>query len=48
MKKFIEVHGFEVDESRPELGNIITPPLANKTLGYNQMDYYTPIKVRDK
>ncbi|GHU57686.1 hypothetical protein FACS189444_0170 [Spirochaetia bacterium] len=48
MKKFIEVHGFEVDESRPELGNIITPPLANKTLGYNQMDYYTPIKVRGK
>ncbi|MDR2517632.1 MAG: hypothetical protein LBC88_09675 [Spirochaetaceae bacterium] len=48
MEKFIETHGFEADKSRPELGNIITSPLANKTLGYNQMDYYTPIKAKHK
>ncbi len=31
--------------ARPELGNIITLPLAREIMGYEQMDYYTPIKV---
>ncbi|ULQ60324.1 hypothetical protein K7I13_03175 [Brucepastera parasyntrophica] len=43
---FLESHGLEIDKSRFELGNIITTPLANKILGYNQMDYYTPIKEK--
>jgi len=43
---FLESHGLEIDKSRFELGNIITTPLAEKTLGYNQMDYYTPIKIK--
>jgi AraC family transcriptional regulator len=43
---FLETHGFEIDKTRPELGNIITPPSAEKILGYNQMDYYTPIKKK--
>ena len=43
---FLESHGFEIDPSRPELGNIITSALANKALGYNQMDYYTPVKAK--
>ncbi|WP_088549703.1 hypothetical protein [Paenibacillus aquistagni] len=46
MNAFIESHGFEIDRSRPELGNIITPPSAYVTMGYNQMDYFTPIRVK--
>ena len=43
---FLESHGLEIDKSRYELGNIITSPLGKKVLGYNQMDYYTPIKQK--
>jgi len=43
-KEFLSSHGFEIDTSRPELGNIITSPKTSKILGYEQMDYYTPIK----
>ena len=43
---FLNTHGFEIDRTRQELGNIITPPSAEKVLGYNQMDYYTPIKKK--
>jgi AraC family transcriptional regulator len=43
---FLKVHGFEIDKTRSELGNIITPPSAEKVLGYNQMDYYTPIRMK--
>ena len=46
MDKFLSENGFERDESRPELGNIITSPLAQKIMGYEQMDYYTPIKEK--
>jgi len=42
--EFLASHGFEFDGSRPELGNIITPTSAREVLGYEQMDYYTPIK----
>ena len=41
---FLRENGFTVDESRPRMGNVITSPGAEKILGYNQMDYYTPIK----
>lgn len=41
---FIRTHGFERDESRQPLGNIITPQAAQERLGYCQMDYYTPVK----
>ncbi|MBQ3162644.1 MAG: AraC family transcriptional regulator [Oscillospiraceae bacterium] len=44
--KFLNENGFERDLSRSELGNIITSPLVQQTLGYEQMDYYTPIKVK--
>ena len=44
---FIEKSGcFEKDPSRAELGNIITGDAAQKALGYCQMDYYTPIRLR--
>lgn len=42
---FIESSGcFERDPARAELGNIITPPEAAKAMGYEQMDYYMPIR----
>lgn len=46
VEKFLSENGFERDTSRPELGNIITSPQAQKIMGYEQMDYYTPIKAK--
>ena len=46
--EFLSTHGFEIDTSRPRLGNIITPPMAKSVLGYEQMNYYTPIKLKNK
>lgn len=46
IKSFIkEKECFEEDTSREYLGNIPTPPSASKAMGYNQMDYYVPIKI---
>ena len=48
IKDFIKEKGcFEEDNSRKYLGNIITPPSAGKALGYNQMDYYIPVKIKN-
>ena len=44
--KFLSENGFERDLSRTELGNVITSPLAQEIMGYEQMDYYTPIKAK--
>lgn len=41
---FLIDNGFERDTSRPELGNIITSPHAKETLGYEQMNYWFPIR----
>ena len=43
--EFLKANGFAVDESRPRMGNVITSVKANEIMGYNQMDYYTPIKA---
>ena len=43
---FLAQNGFQRDSTRKELGNIITPPLAQKTMGYSQMDYYFPIRPK--
>lgn len=43
---FLNENGFERDDTRPELGNIITTPRIKETLGYDQMDYWTPIKAK--
>ncbi len=44
---FIEKSGcFEKDPTRAELGNIITSGAAQKAMGYCQMDYYTPVRLR--
>jgi len=46
IKGFIKEKGcFEEDPTRTYLGNIPTPPSANQAMGYNQMDYYVPIKI---
>ncbi|EQB88506.1 AraC family transcriptional regulator [Clostridium punense] len=47
IKNFIEEKGcFEEDASRSYLGNIPTPPSACKAMGYEQMDFYVPIKIK--
>lgn len=43
---FLQANGFERDHARPDLGNVITSPQAREAMGYVQMDYYTPIKVK--
>ena len=43
---FLAAHGFERDPSRPELGNVITPPAAKEIMGFEQMDYYIPIRTK--
>lgn len=46
IKGFIADKGcFAEDPSRPYMGNVITPPAARLALGYDQMDYYVPIKA---
>lgn len=44
--KFLGENGFERDFSRQELGNVITPPSAREIMGYDQMDYYYPVKAK--
>lgn len=46
VNKFLDENNFQRDSSRSDLENTITAPTANEILGYNQMDYYTPIKKR--
>lgn len=44
--QFLQAHGLERDLSRPQLGNVITSPRAEKILGFLQMDYYIPVKAK--
>lgn len=44
--QFLHENGLKRDTSRLELGNIITSPLTKKIIGYEQMDYYIPVKAR--
>lgn len=44
--KFLDENGFERDLTRCDMGNVITSPLTHEVLGYDQMEYYTPIKVK--
>lgn len=44
---FLEKNGFVRDDSRFKMGNIITSSLTQSILGYEQMDYYSPIKVKE-
>ena len=44
--EFLTNNGFERDTSRFELGNVITSPLAQEIMGYEQMNYYFPIAAK--
>ena len=41
---FIAAHGLERDDTRRELGNIISSPAVSEVLGFEQMDYYYPVR----
>lgn len=43
---FLRESGLEIDPERRELGNIITSPAVKEALGYEQMDYYYPVRVK--
>ena len=42
--EFLHKSGLELDNSRRELGNIITSPAVKAVLGYEQMEYYYPVR----
>lgn len=42
--EFLINNGLEHDDSRPQMGNIITSPSALEIMGYEQMDYFFPVK----
>jgi len=44
--EFLQRNGFEQDKSRPRMGHVITPPQAKEVLGFEQMDYFMPIKTQ--
>ena len=44
VKAGIAEMGFEMDEGRLQLGNVISPPAAQRAMGYCQMDYYFPVR----
>ena len=41
---FLEDNGLMIDPGRRELGNIITSAAVLAVLGYEQMDYYYPVR----
>ena len=43
---FLAENGLERDGGRWELGNIITSPAVKAAIGYEQMDYYFPVKIK--
>jgi len=43
---FLRENGLRIDPERRELGNIITSPAVQVVLGYEQMDYYYPVRVK--
>lgn len=45
--RFLAANGLERDPERPQLGNIITSPAAREILGYEQMDYYVPVRAQE-
>ena len=44
--QFTAEHGFERDDTRRPLGNIITSPAVRAVLGFEQMDYYYPVRPK--
>ena len=46
VEAFLEANHLQRDHSRLEMGNIITSPAVRALLGYEQMDYYYPVKCK--
>lgn len=44
--EFLKKNGLQRDCERPSLGNVITSPVAKEILGYEQMNYWTPVKAK--
>ncbi len=44
--EFLGMNGLTLDPGRAELGNIITSPAVWAILGYEQMDYYYPVRAK--
>lgn len=44
---FLAENGLVRDTGRPDLGNIVSSPAVSAILGYEQMDYYAPVKMRE-
>ena len=44
---FMEKHGLVRDDSRPDMGHIIGNTETQTVLGYEQMDYWTPVKKKE-
>lgn len=45
--EFMEKYGLERDNSRPDMGNIVGNRETQAVLGYEQMDYWTPVKKKE-
>ena len=46
--EFMETHGLVRDDSRPDMGHIIGSLETQAVLGYEQMDYFTPVKLKER
>ena len=44
---FMEKHGLVRDDSRLDMGHIIGNTETQAVLGYEQMDYWTPVKKKE-
>ena len=44
---FMEKHGLVRDNNRPDMGHIIGNTETQTVLGYEQMDYWTPVKKKE-
>lgn len=45
--EFMEKHGLVRDDAHPDMGHIIGNAKTKAVLGYDQMDYWTPVKMKE-
>lgn len=48
VEAFLAANRLVREAERPEMSNIITPPAVREILGYEQMDYYYPVKRNER
>ena len=46
--RFVRLNHLQLDRSRTELLNVITPPAAAAVMSFRQMNYYVPVKPVEK